>query len=124
MRDRKQTQDVTEGMSLSQYVEDKQIARWWTFLVVLCGQQVEDKQIARWWTFLVVLCGQQGAATSCYVALHPQVKGVSGKYFEDCNSAKLNTIATDREMAKKLWDFSVNIINGCNYDTLNRCENS
>ncbi|KAH0462983.1 hypothetical protein IEQ34_007565 [Dendrobium chrysotoxum] len=66
----------------------------------------------------------QGAATSCYVALHPQVKGVSGKYFEDCNSAKLKTIATDREMAKKLWDFSVDIINGYNYDTLNRCQNS
>ncbi|XP_020694864.2 short-chain dehydrogenase TIC 32, chloroplastic-like [Dendrobium catenatum] len=82
------------------------------------------KGIAAAFGFLLLKNVHQGAATSCYVALHPQVKGVSGKYFEDCNSAKLNTIATDREMAKKLWDFSVNIINGCNYDTLNRCENS
>ncbi|KAL7183764.1 hypothetical protein ACSBR2_026025 [Camellia fascicularis] len=27
---------------------------------------------------------QQGAATTCYVALHPQVKGMTGKYFADC----------------------------------------
>ncbi|PRQ45442.1 putative very-long-chain 3-oxoacyl-CoA reductase [Rosa chinensis] len=26
---------------------------------------------------------QQGAATTCYVALHPQAKGVSGEYFSD-----------------------------------------
>ncbi|KAI0513795.1 hypothetical protein KFK09_009825 [Dendrobium nobile] len=79
--------------------------------------------IAAAFGFLLLKNVHQGAATTCYVALHPQLKGVSGKYFEDCNSAKLNTIATDREMAKKLWDFSVSIINGCNYDTLNRCEN-
>ncbi|KAL2318273.1 hypothetical protein Fmac_032149 [Flemingia macrophylla] len=30
----------------------------------------------------------QGAATACYVALHPQVKGISDKYFSDCNLAK------------------------------------
>ncbi|KAL4191474.1 hypothetical protein AMTRI_Chr07g80700 [Amborella trichopoda] len=31
---------------------------------------------------------QQGAATTCYVALHPQVQGVTGKYFADSNLAK------------------------------------
>lgn len=30
---------------------------------------------------------QQGAATQCYVALHPQVKGISGEYFMDSNKA-------------------------------------
>ncbi|KAI8569620.1 hypothetical protein RHMOL_Rhmol02G0291800 [Rhododendron molle] len=36
----------------------------------------------------------QGAATTCYVALHPQVKGVSGgKYFCDSNQAKPSALA-------------------------------
>ncbi|XP_077241920.1 short-chain dehydrogenase TIC 32, chloroplastic-like [Tasmannia lanceolata] len=52
----------------------------------------------------------QGAATTCYVALHPQVEGVSGKYFKDSNTAMPNSKATDPELAKKLWDFSLSLI--------------
>ncbi|KAK6935402.1 Short-chain dehydrogenase/reductase SDR [Dillenia turbinata] len=51
----------------------------------------------------------QGAATTCYVALNPQVKGVSGEYFSDCNIAKPSSMANDPEMAKKLWDFSMEL---------------
>ncbi|KAL5744644.1 hypothetical protein ACOSQ2_027760 [Xanthoceras sorbifolium] len=53
---------------------------------------------------------QQGAATTCYVALHPQVQGTSGEYFSDCNLAKANDQARDVELAKKLWDFSMNLV--------------
>ncbi|XP_065628468.1 short-chain dehydrogenase TIC 32, chloroplastic isoform X3 [Quercus suber] len=53
---------------------------------------------------------QQGAATTCYVALHPQVKGVSGEYFSDSNLSKASTQGRDSELAKKLWDFSMNLI--------------
>ncbi|KAG9441321.1 hypothetical protein H6P81_017175 [Aristolochia fimbriata] len=53
----------------------------------------------------------QGAATTCYVALHPQVKGVGGKYFKDNNIASASAQAQDEELAKKLWDFSMNLIN-------------
>ncbi|KAH7841491.1 hypothetical protein Vadar_030536 [Vaccinium darrowii] len=53
----------------------------------------------------------QGAATTCYVALHPQVKGVSGEYFSDCNIAKRSALAKDEELAKKLWDFSLSLTN-------------
>ncbi|XP_068640840.1 short-chain dehydrogenase TIC 32, chloroplastic-like [Aristolochia californica] len=49
----------------------------------------------------------QGAATTCYVALHPEVEGVSGKYFKDSNIAKTSAQAQDEEMAKKLWDFNL-----------------
>ncbi|KAJ7540161.1 hypothetical protein O6H91_10G003300 [Diphasiastrum complanatum] len=48
----------------------------------------------------------QGASTTCYVALHPNLKGVSGKYFSDCNEARPNTLATNEELAKRLWEFS------------------
>lgn len=52
---------------------------------------------------------QQGAATQCYVALNPQVKGVSGEYFVDSNIANPTNHAKDVELAKKLWDFSVDL---------------
>ncbi|CAA3002588.1 Hypothetical predicted protein [Olea europaea subsp. europaea] len=51
----------------------------------------------------------QGAATTCYVALHPQVKGVSGEYFVDSNIGKPSSLASDAELAKKLWEFSLSL---------------
>ncbi|KAL1823704.1 hypothetical protein ACET3Z_010482 [Daucus carota] len=52
---------------------------------------------------------QQGAATTCYVALHPQLKGVSGEYFKNSNLGKATAQATDTNLAKKLWDFSISL---------------
>ncbi|XP_021972094.1 short-chain dehydrogenase TIC 32 B, chloroplastic [Helianthus annuus] len=52
----------------------------------------------------------QGAATSCYVALHPNLKGVSGKYFMYCNEYATSNLATEPELAKKLWDYSRNLV--------------
>ncbi|CAL0312641.1 unnamed protein product [Lupinus luteus] len=54
---------------------------------------------------------QQGAATQCYVALHPQVKGINGEYFMDSNKAKPTSLAHDSDLAKKLWDFSLSLTN-------------
>ncbi|KAJ9706464.1 hypothetical protein PVL29_001795 [Vitis rotundifolia] len=51
----------------------------------------------------------QGAATTCYVALHPQVKGVSGEYFSDSNIAKPSSKGKDAELGKKLWEFSISL---------------
>ncbi|KAL6558716.1 hypothetical protein OROMI_019066 [Orobanche minor] len=51
----------------------------------------------------------QGAATSCYLSLSPKVNGVSGEYFEDSNIAKASSTARDRELAKKLWGFSLTL---------------
>lgn len=62
--------------------------------------------------FVMLYIAFQGAATTCYVALHPDLKGVSGKYFADCNLAETSKQANDQELSKKLWDFTLNIING------------
>ncbi|XVF53578.1 hypothetical protein PTKIN_Ptkin05aG0109600 [Pterospermum kingtungense] len=53
---------------------------------------------------------QQGAATTCYVALHPEVKGRSGQYFEDSNISQASARGRDVELAKELWDFSMKMV--------------
>lgn len=53
---------------------------------------------------------EQGAATQCYVALNPQVQGVTGEFFEDCNISKTTPHGRDDEMAKKLWNLSMDLI--------------
>ncbi|KAI3873486.1 hypothetical protein MKW98_008138 [Papaver atlanticum] len=52
---------------------------------------------------------QQGASTTCYVALHPDVKGISGQYFVDNNISTSHSKARDIVLAKKLWDFSMEL---------------
>ncbi|PON68605.1 Short-chain dehydrogenase/reductase [Parasponia andersonii] len=52
----------------------------------------------------------QGAATTCYVALDPRLKGVSGKYFLDCNETIPSSYARDQKLARKLWDFSNKLV--------------
>uniref|UniRef100_A0A0D9XPQ4 Uncharacterized protein n=1 Tax=Leersia perrieri TaxID=77586 RepID=A0A0D9XPQ4_9ORYZ len=54
----------------------------------------------------------QGAATNCYLALHPGVKDVSGKHFADCNEVTPTAVARDAELAKKLWEFSEELTSG------------
>lgn len=51
----------------------------------------------------------QGAATTCYLALNPKVKGVTGEYFCDSNFAKPSSKAMDLELAKELWEFSLTL---------------
>ncbi|CAE6232058.1 unnamed protein product [Arabidopsis arenosa] len=44
----------------------------------------------------------QGAATTCYVALSNETKGLSGKYFADCNETNCSDLANDESVALKL----------------------
>lgn len=53
-----------------------------------------------------VLFLSQGAATSVYVAAHPDVKGVSGEYFADCNVAERSAFAKDAALGERLWQVS------------------
>ncbi|XP_027023108.2 retinol dehydrogenase 14a [Tachysurus fulvidraco] len=49
---------------------------------------------------------EEGAKTSVYLACSPDVEGVRGKCFADCQEMKLLPKATDEDVAKKLWDIS------------------
>lgn len=51
----------------------------------------------------------QGAATQCYVATHPSLLEVSGKYYADCNVARTSRIAQDDALAEALWEKSEEI---------------
>ncbi|MFS7942063.1 putative very-long-chain 3-oxoacyl-CoA reductase [Helianthus anomalus] len=46
------------------------------------------------------------AATTCYVATHPNLKNTSGKYFADCNEASNSEIGCNLKEAARLWSFS------------------
>lgn len=48
----------------------------------------------------------EGAQTPLYLACAPEVEGVSGKCFANCEPEELMAKATDKQAAKKLWDIS------------------
>jgi NAD(P)-dependent dehydrogenase (short-subunit alcohol dehydrogenase family) len=48
----------------------------------------------------------QGAATSCYLASHPSLAGVTGLYFVDCNPAEPSALQKDAALAARLWQVS------------------
>jgi hypothetical protein len=62
---------------------------------------------------------EQGAATSVLVATSPQLEGIGGRYFEDCNEATVletpdpdakagvAAYAVDPANAERLWDVSL-----------------
>ncbi|KAL2621679.1 hypothetical protein R1flu_001884 [Riccia fluitans] len=60
----------------------------------------------------------QGAATQCFLALSPTVSSTSGEYFCSCKEAEPAEIASDPQLAKKLWDFTVNLT--CTAQAYNR----
>jgi len=51
----------------------------------------------------------EGAATTCYVAVHPSLDGVTGQYFADCNLSTTSAHGRDEAMAAKLWEVSEKI---------------
>jgi len=58
---------------------------------------------------LVLKSAGEGAATQCYLAVHPSIEGVSGKYFADCNESRSSSHGRDEAMAEKLWEASEKI---------------
>lgn len=51
----------------------------------------------------------QGAATQCYVALHPATAKLTGTYFSDCAMAKTIPEGRDDDLAQALWEVSERI---------------
>jgi len=47
-----------------------------------------------------------GARTPVYLAVSPEVAGVTGKYFDDCTAVAPAAQAQDRQLAQRLWAWS------------------
>jgi NAD(P)-dependent dehydrogenase (short-subunit alcohol dehydrogenase family) len=59
---------------------------------------------------LVLKSEAEGAATQCYVATRPELAGVTGEYFSNCNVAKSSAISCDTALATRLWEESERIV--------------
>lgn len=56
------------------------------------------------WPFMI--SPEKGARTSVYLASSPEMKGVSGEYFNRRKKARTTKRAQDMAMAKRLWELS------------------
>jgi NAD(P)-dependent dehydrogenase (short-subunit alcohol dehydrogenase family) len=52
---------------------------------------------------------EEGAETSIYLASSPEVEGVTGKYFIDCKEVPSSPLSYDKQLAKSLWEWSVQV---------------
>jgi WW domain-containing oxidoreductase len=52
----------------------------------------------------------QRAATAALLAASPSVTGTTGEYWSDCQVAKGNPLLNDSELAKRLWQVSMQIV--------------
>jgi hypothetical protein len=46
---------------------------------------------------------EQGAETSVYLALSPEVEGVSGQYFDEKKPVRSSELSYDRSIQERLW---------------------
>jgi retinol dehydrogenase 14 len=52
---------------------------------------------------------EQGAQTSIYLASSPEVEGITGKYFVDCEPVESSPLSYDKSLAEKLWQVSLEL---------------
>ena len=61
------------------------------------------------WTLasrLAAISVESGAQTSLYLASSPELKGITGKYFDKCKEKDPAPLAKDKELQKELWRVS------------------
>jgi NAD(P)-dependent dehydrogenase (short-subunit alcohol dehydrogenase family) len=52
----------------------------------------------------------QGAATQCYVAVRPEISGVTATYYSDCAPAEALPPGEDDEAAEQLWQATMELV--------------
>ena len=60
--------------------------------------------------FLVSTNVQKGAQTPIYLATSPEVEGVTGQYFSDCQAGFSSKLSYDLAVRQRLWDVSQQLI--------------
>jgi NAD(P)-dependent dehydrogenase (short-subunit alcohol dehydrogenase family) len=75
--------------------------------VIMSGLQRNMPAIQRFGMAIAAPIGfktiAEGAATQVYVATRPELAGVSGEYFADCNIARPTAQGGDAGLAERLW---------------------
>ena len=56
------------------------------------------------------LTAEEGARTSVFVASAPEVERVSGAYYVECRATQPKPVATDSEVAFRLWEASALLV--------------
>jgi WW domain-containing oxidoreductase len=59
---------------------------------------------------LFMKSASQGAATQTLLAASPDVTGITGEYWSDCQIAAGNPLLNDSDLAKRLWEVSAQIV--------------
>ncbi|XP_026057241.1 retinol dehydrogenase 12 isoform X1 [Carassius auratus] len=68
------------------------------------------QQAAMWVAKPFTKTSVQGAQTSIYCAVAPELETESGKYYSDCTPAKCSQAAMDDEVAQRLWELSCKML--------------
>lgn len=53
---------------------------------------------------------EEGAQTSVYLAISPEVAGVTGKYYVQCKPRALSPASYDEQAQKRLWRVSAEMV--------------
>lgn len=59
---------------------------------------------------------EQGAQTTIYCSVDKATDGETGLYYSNCSVTKPSKLAEDEDLAKKLWDISVDLVGLGDYD--------
>ncbi|KAI4871240.1 hypothetical protein NFI96_019763 [Prochilodus magdalenae] len=69
------------------------------------------QQAAIWFIKPFTKTSVQGAQTTIYCAVAPELEAESGKYYSDCAPASCSAAAMNDETAVRLWDLSCQMLN-------------
>ncbi len=58
-----------------------------------------------------IMTNEEGARTSLYCAVAPELEQVSGKYFDKCQAVPSSEVSYDQAAAQRLWELSAHLTN-------------
>jgi dehydrogenase/reductase SDR family protein 13 len=61
-------------------------------------------QPLRWIATRFMLSNEEGAQTPLYCATSPELRGISGRYYDKCRETKTSLLAADDGLARELWE--------------------
>ncbi|XP_076449544.1 WW domain-containing oxidoreductase-like [Babylonia areolata] len=82
------------------------------------GNMMSTSIARHWWLYRLLFTlvrpftksMQQGAATTVYCAVAPELEGVGGLYFNNCCRCDPSPSAHDTKLADSVWDFSLTLL--------------